>query len=221
MDQTAEFWIRKAIRPNGAAQCGNHIAARRYSSNDDSYQVRWHEFDPPHPSVYDTFLNYTEYVASVFEKEPFTGGGTYTAEALRRVRRMDVPTARNGRKHVIVFTDGASSDASNLQSESTQLQNAVDAVYAFGIGFGPNEGELEMIASNSTRGFGWDLMDDFSKYEFIIRNFILIQGGCDTELVKPFRINEKCINFIFPDAVSSKLSTKRADIHLKKNDKLQ
>ena len=153
MDQTAEFWIRKAIRPNGAAQCGNHIAARRYSSNDDSYQVRWHEFDPPHPSVYDTFLNYTEYVASVFEKEPFTGGGTYTAEALRRVRRMDVPTARNGRKHVIVFTDGASSDASNLQSESTQLQNAVDAVYAFGIGFGPNEGELEMIASNSTRGF--------------------------------------------------------------------
>ena len=47
---------------------------------------------------------------------------------------MDVLTARNGRKHVIVFTDGASSDAVNLQSESTQLQNAVDAVYAFGIG---------------------------------------------------------------------------------------
>ena len=110
---------------------------------------------------------------------------------------MDVPTARDGRKHVIVFTDGASSDASNLQSESTQLQNAVDAVYAFGIGSGPNEGELEMIASNSTRGFGWDLMDDFSKYEFIIRNFILIQGGCDTELVKPFRIDEKSILF-FP-----------------------
>ena len=76
MDQTAEFWIRKAIRPNGAEQCGNHIAARRYSSNDDSYQVRWHEFDPPHTSVYDKFSNYTEYVASVFEKEPFTGGGT-------------------------------------------------------------------------------------------------------------------------------------------------
>ena len=47
----------------------------------------------------------------------------------------------------------------------------------------------------------WDLMDDFSKYEFIIRNFILIQGGCDTELVKPFRIDEKCINIIFPNAV--------------------
>ena len=112
---------------------------------------------------------------------------------------MDVPTARNGRKHVIVFTDGASGDAVNLPSESAQLQNAVDAVYAFGIGLGINESELELIASNSTRGFGWDLMDDFNKYEFIIRNFILIQGGCDTELVKPFRIDEKCINFIFPD----------------------
>ena len=174
MDQTAEFWIRKAIRPNGAKQCGNHIAARRYSSNDDLHQVRLHEFEPPHPSVYETFANYTEYVASVFEKEPFTGGATYTAEALRRVRRMDLPTARNGPKHVIIFTDGASSDSGNLPSEATQLQNAVDAVFAFGIGSGPNEEELKLIASNSTRGFGWDLMDDFSTYEFVIRNFILI-----------------------------------------------
>ena len=191
MDQTAEFWIRQAIRPNWAEECGNHVAARRYSSNGDSYQVRWHDFAPPHPSIYDKFSNYTEYVASVFENEPFSGGGTYTAEALRRVRVEDIPTARPGQKHVIILTDGASSDAANLQFESTQLQNAVDKVYAFGIGSGPSESELELIASNSTRGFGWDLMDDFSKYEFIIRNFILIQGGCDTDMVKPFRIDEK------------------------------
>lgn len=108
MSQTAEYWIRKAFRPNGAAQCGNHIAARRYSSNDDSHQVRWHDFAPPDPSTYVSFSNYTEYVASVFESEPFTGGGTYTAEALRRVREIDLSMSRNGRKHVIVFTDGAS-----------------------------------------------------------------------------------------------------------------
>lgn len=98
MDQTAEFWIRQAIRPNGAEQCGNHVAARRYSSNGDSYQVRWHDFAPPHPSIYDQFSNYTEYVASVFENEPFLDGGTYTAEALRRVRVKDIPTARPGKK---------------------------------------------------------------------------------------------------------------------------
>ena len=86
---------------------------------------------------------------------------------------------------------GARAGTDQRKTESTQLQNAVDEVYVFGIGSGPNESELELIASNSTRGFGWDLMDDFSKYEFIIRNFILIQGGCDTDLVKPFRIDEK------------------------------
>ena len=67
------------------------------------------------------------------------------------------------------------------------MHTEVDQVYAFGIGSGPNQSELQLIASNETRGFGWDLMDDFSKYEFIIRNFVLIQGGCDTQFLKPFR----------------------------------
>ena len=92
MNQIAEYWIRGAIQPNGAEECGNHVAARRYSDNSDSKQVRWHDFTPPHKSAYPQYANYTEYVASVFENEKYTKGGTYTAEALRRVRVEDVPT---------------------------------------------------------------------------------------------------------------------------------
>ena len=197
MDQIANFWIRGAIQPNGATECGNHVAARRYSSNDDRSQVRWHDFTPPDPSVYSQYPNYTEYVASVFEKEGFTGGGTYTAEALRRVRVKDVPTARNGKKYVMVFTDGQSTDTSNLQSEAKQLHNAVDEVFAFGIGTGINEDELKVIASNSAKGFGWETMENFSKYEFFIRNFVKIQGGCETQFIKPFRLDDVPMFFDF------------------------
>ena len=190
MDQIANFWIRGAIEPNGATECGNHVGARRFSSNDDASQVRWHDFTPPDPSVYSQYSNYTEYVAAVFENEGFTGGGTATAEALRRVRVEDVPTERNGKKYVMVFTDGKSKDSEKLPSEATQLHAAVDEVFAFGIGDGPNEDELELIASNSTRGFGWEIMEDFSKYEYFIRNFIKVQGGCDTKFIKPFRTDD-------------------------------
>ena len=191
MNQIAEYWIRGAIQPNGAAECGNHVAARRYSSNSDDTQVQWHDFAPPPRSKYPQFQNYTEYVASVFENEAYTGGGTYTAEALRRTRTEDIPRARRGKKFVMVFTDGKSSDSSSLPSEANQLQSVVDEVYAFGIGTGINENELQIIASNKTRGYGWEVMDDFSKYEYFIRNFILIQGGCDTNRIKPFRIDDK------------------------------
>ena len=71
---------------------------------------------PTQHSINKNYPNYTEYVASVFEKEQYTGGGTYTAEALRRVRVEDIPTARSGKKYVMIFTDGKSSDSSNLNS---------------------------------------------------------------------------------------------------------
>ena len=67
------------------------------------------------------------------------------------------------------------------------MHAVVDEVFAFGIGSGPNEKELQIIASDDRKGLGWDTMEDFSKYEYFIRNFILIQGGCQAELVKPFR----------------------------------
>ena len=102
-----------------------------------------------------------------------------------------VLTARKGRKYVMVFTDGESNDRDDLQTESDKLHEVVDEVFAFGIGNGPNEDELKIIASNSSRGFGWEIMEDFSKYEYFIRNFILIQGGCATDKVKPFRIDER------------------------------
>ena len=91
----------------------------------------------------------------------------------------------------MVFTDGKSDDGNELQTESDKLHGVVDEVFAFGIGNGPNENELKIIASNSSRGFGWEIMEDFSKYEYFIRNFILIQGGCATDKVKPFRIDER------------------------------
>ena len=191
MDQIAEYWIRGAIQPNGATECGNHVAARRFSSNSENTQVRWHDFTPPDPSVYSKFSNYSEYVANVFENEGFTGGGTYTAEALNRVRVIDVPTARSGKKYILVFTDGKSSDSSNLPSAATQLQAVVDQVFAFGIGDGPNEDELQLIASNSSRGYGWDVMEDFSKFQYFISTFVKIQGGCDTDKIKPFRIDDR------------------------------
>lgn len=188
MDQIAEYWIRGAIQPNGAKECGNHVAARRYSSNEDYYQVRWHDFEPEDRSSYPQYANYTEYVAAVFEEEPFSGGSTATGEALRRTRVYDVPTARSGTKYVMVFTDGASDDFQNLQTQAKALQGVVDAVYAFGIGSGPNIEELKVIATDKNEGWGWDIMDDFSKYEFFIRKFMKAQEACKTEVVRPYRI---------------------------------
>ena len=44
----------------------------------------------------------------VFEKEPFSGGGTDTAGALQKVRTEDVPMTRKIKTFVMVFTDGQS-----------------------------------------------------------------------------------------------------------------
>ena len=79
MQLIAKYWINGAIRPNGSPECGNHVAARSYSTN----SVRFLDFTPP-----DSYQSsYSDYVSSVFLKEPFMGGiypHTYTADALER-----------------------------------------------------------------------------------------------------------------------------------------
>ena len=80
MQLIAKYWINGAIRPNGSPECGNHVAARSYS--DKGYSYRFLDFAPPSPDSYQS--TYSDYVASVFVNEPFTSGGTYTADALER-----------------------------------------------------------------------------------------------------------------------------------------
>ena len=50
------------------------------SGEDVSY--RFLDFAPPSPDSYQS--SYSDYVASVFVNEPFSNGGTYTADALER-----------------------------------------------------------------------------------------------------------------------------------------
>ena len=75
----------------------------------------------------------------------------------------------------------------SLVKQAPLLTEVADAVYAFGIGDDIRESELELIASNKQRGIGWDVMEDFESYEYFITNFVQIQGGCEAEVVKPFR----------------------------------
>ena len=97
-----------AIQPNGSPECGNHVAARQYSST----HYYWHDFTPPPPDQYSSFANYTDYVAHVFKTRPFYSGGTDTAGAIQRVRTEDLSKTRGGRTFVMVFTDGASNSYS-------------------------------------------------------------------------------------------------------------
>ena len=147
---------------------------------------RFLDFAPLSPDLYQS--SYTDYVASVFKNEPFTSGGTYTADALEQVRTEDIPLARNDSiKYVMVFTDGASSDRYLLPNETFLLQSVVDTVYGFGIGAGANAEELSMIATDDREGHGWKVMSDFSNYQSFIRNFINRFGGCKTTKVQPYR----------------------------------
>ena len=61
-------------------------------------------------------------------------GATYTSDALRRVRELDLPMARDGYKYVMVFTDGKASDPENLPNQAELLKKEVNEVFAFGIG---------------------------------------------------------------------------------------
>jgi len=180
MKNIADFWI-DVIQPDGAETCGNHVAARKFSSS----HKRWHDFKPPPEWVYSKFSSYTEYVKSVFIGESYDGGGTHTADALRRIRIEDVPLTRYIQTFVMVFTDGQSNDPYyNLADQAKHLQDNVDAVYAYGIGQAVNPNELQLIASNDD---GWFEMKNTDSYEYVIDKFIMEQGGCETENKKPFR----------------------------------
>ena len=50
--------------------------------SDKGNSYRFLDFAPPSPDSYQS--TYSDYVASVFVNEPFTSGGTYTADALER-----------------------------------------------------------------------------------------------------------------------------------------
>ena len=39
MDMISKEWIQKAIRPSDSRTCGNHVAGRKYSANDNKHQV--------------------------------------------------------------------------------------------------------------------------------------------------------------------------------------
>ena len=40
MDLISKEWIQKAIRPSDSKTCGNHVAGRKFSKNENKYQVR-------------------------------------------------------------------------------------------------------------------------------------------------------------------------------------
>ena len=64
--------------------------------------VRFQDFIPTsfQKKCLDKSSNYSEYVGCVFENEKYMEGGTYTAEALRRVRLDDLPMTRDGLTYV-------------------------------------------------------------------------------------------------------------------------
>ena len=194
MNSIADYWI-KTLQPNGAERCGNHIAARWYSGaqpsqlyREDEYHKRFHDFKPPPESEYSNFANYTEYVKNIFRTEPYKGGATHTAEALKRIRVNDIPTIeREGQKFVMVFTDGESNDPQNnwpnLGEEAKRLHKDVTEVYAYGIG--PTVVSVEELQLIASKDDGWYIMESFEDYQFVINKFILEQGGCDTDRKKP------------------------------------
>lgn len=67
------------------------------------------------------------------------------------------------------------------------LQNETDNVYAFGIGSGIDETELEAIATDKRKTHGWGVMASFSQYESFILDFIGRSEGCKTLKIQPYR----------------------------------
>jgi len=65
------------------------------------------------------------------------------------------------------------------------LHPLVDEVYAFGIGRGSNVNELKEIASDPDN---WAVMDTFAEYKEFVRLFMLVQQGCYTSTMQPYRI---------------------------------
>merc|ERR1719431_1997173 len=116
-------WIQDTIKPSGQLSCGNHVAARWFSTNTG----RFIDFTPPAKDVYQDFNNYTDYVADKFRNQRYIGGGTNTAQALTKTRVEDIPMARSKNStFVMVFTDGHSSGG--LEGPALLLQAAVNEV---------------------------------------------------------------------------------------------
>jgi len=179
-DLIAQHWIRDTIQPSGSAQCGNHVAIRRYSSS-HSYDL---DFTPTNDWNLNGFTNYTEYVADVFTNLAHMARGTDTAGALERVRTEDLIKTRNGTTYVMVFTDGESNEPPDTVDQAELLHPLVDEVFAFGIGTGIVEEELEAIASKQSH---MDIMENVQSYEDYISQFILKHGGCNTRQIRPYR----------------------------------
>ena len=200
MRRIADYWI-DALQPSGVEKCGNHIAARKFSGaqywdliDEDKYHTRFLDFRPPPDNEYPNYSNYTEYVKFLFINESYMGGATHTAEALCQVNEEDIPMTRDGKKIVILFTDGVSNDPTLqgrtdsgwpiLAEEAERLKNNVDKVFAYGIGTDVDPDELKLIASSDEN---WYILNDYESIQYAINMFILQHGGCSIDEIKPYR----------------------------------
>ena len=172
MKLIGENWIKEVVVPHGSKTCGNHVAGRWFSSD----TARFHDFEPPSKETYAP-QSYADWVGDIFINYPYNSGGTDTAKALQKTRLEDMPTARDGLKYVMVFTDGASNDNSATVREANELHKVANRTYAFGIGSGINMNELEQIASDK-RYFAD--MSSFSLLQAFVRSFVIDQKGCYT-----------------------------------------
>ena len=185
-DLIAQHWIRETIQPSDSAQCGNHVAIRRFSGSLGFEGSHFYDLDftPTNEWILNGFTNYTDYVANVFTNLDHIGSLTDTAGALERVRTEDIIKTRNGTTYIMVFTDGESNSFSDTVYQAELLHPLVDEVFAFGIGDGIVEEELEAIASKTSN---MDIMENFQSYQDYISQFILRQGGCNTRQIRPYR----------------------------------
>ena len=200
MNSIAYYWI-EVLQPSGEEMCGNHVAGRKFSGaqywdlvNENKYHTRFLDFKPPQQNKYWDTSDYTQYVKQVFMNEAYMGGATHTAEALCQVNEEDIQMARDGKKRVILFTNGASNDPTLqgrtdsgwpiLAEESERLKNNVDDVFAYGIGTDVDIDELKLIASSE---HNWFIVNDFDDLQYLIKIFIFQHGGCETDKIKPYR----------------------------------
>ena len=203
-------FLKDAIRPNGSPECGNHIAARKYSSS----HVYFHDFTPPPKSEYPN-SNYTDFVADKFKSERYMSGGTDTAGAINFVRTVDIQRARGNRTFIMVFTDGRSANTAATVEEARLLHPLVEEVYAFGIGTGIDELELEDIASNPDN---WAVMNDFTEYKEFIRLFMLgLSQGCAASVIQPYRIIDLKSSEYVSKGVSDKTINEYRELECLKN----
>jgi len=179
MSMIGNEWVKKALKPLGAQQCGNHVAGRWFSSSTE----RFHDFAPPSKETYAP-QSYADWTGDKFIQCPYNSGGTDTALALQQTRIEDIPTSRGPETIVMVFTDGQSNNFQQTADEAKKLHEVVGKVYAFGIGSGINADELDAIASHEDFV---DTLTTFDQLEEFIRKFTLIQDGCKTERRRPHR----------------------------------